>query len=445
MSAEFQSNTPESSDATPTPSRYRYVVLAGICLAAALAYVPRNSISAAESSIRQELDLTKKDTRWIIVGFFITYAALQIPTGQLGHVWGTRKSLPFFSVAQSIATVVFAMGGNLAALFSGRMIMGAAQSGYFPCAATTIGRWFPKTQQAGASGALGAFMSVGGAGGVALTGWLLITMGWRTVFLLYSIPGVLWAIWFYFIFRNSPADHACVNRAELELIQRKLVSEPGHETSESSIGGHDEEQVPVRWGAILTSVPMWWICGQQFFRAAGYMFYASWFATFLQESRGVSIEKSGMLNSLPLLATIAGSMLGGGVSDAILVRTGSLRLARQGLGIGSMLSCAALIFLAYTIENTTLAVLVISGGAFCGGFAGPCAYTVTIDMGGTQVAPVFSLMNMMGNIGAIVFPLIVPDIVEAGGWDNVLFLFGGIYVAAAACWCFLDPRGTIVD
>ena len=78
-------------------TRWRYVVLLGFCLAAATAYIPRNSISAAESSIRKELSLTKKQTRWIIIGFFITYAGMQIPTGQLGHAWGTRRSLMGFA------------------------------------------------------------------------------------------------------------------------------------------------------------------------------------------------------------------------------------------------------------------------------------------------------------------------------------------------------------
>jgi hypothetical protein len=53
-------------------------------------------------------------------------------------------------------------------------------------------------------------------------------------------------------------------------------------------------------------------------------------------------------------------------------------------------------------------------------------------------------MNAMGGVGAFSFPVVVPWIVEAGGWDAVLFTFAGIYVAAAACWVAFDARGTIV-
>ena len=56
------------------------------------------------------------------------------------------------------------------------------------------------------------------------------------------------------------------------------------------------------WAAILTSSDMWLICGQQFFRAAGYVFYSTWFPTFLIATRGVSTAGAGALASLPLLA-----------------------------------------------------------------------------------------------------------------------------------------------
>ncbi|MEO1994958.1 MAG: hypothetical protein ABGZ17_06750, partial [Planctomycetaceae bacterium] len=104
-------------DAVAEPAtRWRYVILLAFCLAAATAYIPRNSISAAESSIRAELQLTKKQTRWIIIGFFMTYAGMQIPTGQLGHVWGTRRALAGFAGLGSLGVVGFAVSPSLSAL-----------------------------------------------------------------------------------------------------------------------------------------------------------------------------------------------------------------------------------------------------------------------------------------------------------------------------------------
>jgi len=59
---------------------------------------------------------------------------------------------------------------------------------------------------------------------------------------------------------------------------------------------------------------------------------ASWFPTFFQETRDVSVENSGHLQALILGATLVGSLLGGLVVDGIWIRTGDLRLSRGGVG-----------------------------------------------------------------------------------------------------------------
>jgi MFS transporter, ACS family, D-galactonate transporter len=90
-------------------------------------------------------------------------------------------------------------------------------------------------------------------------------------------------------------------------------------------------------------------------------------------------------------------------------------------------------------------VLVITLGAFCASLAGPCAYAVSIDLGRRHVAAVFSVMNMAGNVGAILLPMAVPRLVKAtGSWDLALFLFAGVHLAAAVCWLFINPEASIV-
>jgi len=153
-----------------------------------------------------------------------------------------------------------------------------------------------------------------------------------------------------------------------------------------------------------------------------------------------------VLTSLPIWAYVVGSAVGGLVSDWVQARTGSRRMSRQGLSVVSQLVCALLIVWAYFIYHPWLAVPVIALGALCSAFAGAAAYTITIDMGGKHVALVFSTMNMAGNVGAAVFPHLVPPLVQAtGSWNLVLFLFAGIYLAAGLCWIPFNPEGRLFD
>ena len=435
------------SPAIAAPTNTRFVVLAGLCAAAALSYVSRNAIAVAESTVRGDLGLTKEQSGWLMSAFFISYSVCQIPGAWVGQRFGARRALPAFAIVWSIATAATALGGFVNVLAM-RVVKGVSQGGLFPICTGVVAKWFPKTGQAFATGALGSFMSVGGAVGAALTGWLVVEIGWRWMFVLYSLPGLLWAAWFWGWFRETPREHGAVNEAERELILARAgdLQSPSMASVTEKSGDCKSPAPAIPWLQLLTSPAMWCICGQQFFRAAGYMFFTSWFATYLQEARGVTIVKSGFLTMLPLLAVVVGSLAGGWVSDAVLKRTGSRRKARQGVAVVSLGLCAALTLSAYFFADPLAAVLIISAGSFFAAVAGPCGYTITIDMGGAHVPTVNSVMNMTGNFGAMLFPLAVPLLLgKEQNWNVVLVTFGVLYLGSALCWWLLKPEGSVFE
>jgi sugar phosphate permease len=417
----------------------RYLVICWLCLAAAIAYVHRNSLGAAESAVRSDLQLSMHQMGLALSSFFWGYAVFQIPSGWLADRWGTRRLLSLLALTWTVATAATALADGFSSLLALRFIGGSAQAGIFCCATRTISQWFPSTERGITSGLLASSMSAGGALGAMATGILLPSLSWRWILLLYAIPGLLWAAWFYFWFRDRPDEYARTrNRTCCEPESDELV----HATEEHSI--HEDPHAATPWASLVKSPTMWWIGGQQFFRAAGYIFYASWFATFLQETRHVKLDQAAVLTSLPLWAVVIGSPLGGILSDWAFARTGSRRIARSGVAVASMLGCALLIVLAHPVQNVWLAVLLISAGSFWSALGGPCAYAVTIDVGGSHVGTVFSVMNMCGNVGAAMFPLVVPQLVVAtGGWDLVFFSFAGIHIAAGLCWMLVNPNDTI--
>jgi MFS family permease len=440
-----------SAPANARPTNTRFLVLAWLCAAAALAYVSRNAIAVAESTVRGDLGLTKQQSGWLMSAFFFSYALCQIPTGQFGQRSGSRRALPLFATVWSVATAMTAFVSGLGGMIAARVVQGIAQAGLFPTTTVTVAKWFPKTGRAFATGSLGSFMSVGGALCAWLTGVLLEALephvaagwNWRLTFLLFAMPGLVWAVWFWTWFRDEPGEHRAVNEAELELIRgsEAAKTEP---TPRPAGGGTNALHTP--WFALFSSPALWWICGQQAFRAAGYVFFTSWFATYLQETRGVSIARSGFLNMLPLLAVVVGGMLGGALSDRLLKRTGSRDVARRWMAMLCLFACAGLIFWALALDDALAAVLVISAGSFFAAMAAPCAYTMTIDMGGPHVATVNATMNMMGNLGAWAFPIAVPWLLARfGSWDAVVVVFGALYVGSAAFWLLLKPEGTIFE
>lgn len=415
----------------PRASGARHAVLAWLCVATTIAYIDRGCLSVAEKDIRGDLGLTEQQMGLVMSAFFLAYALFQMPAAGLDRAWGTRRALPTFSAAWSLATGLCGAASGALVLLTARFSMGAAEAGIFPSATGALSRWYPATRRAWVSGVLTSFMGVGGAIGAALTGSVLLYVHWRWMFALYAIPGLLWAIGFALWFRNTPREHPAVNAAELALIagSEKAAAAPGD----------DAEQRPIAWGALLRNRAVIGLVLQQFFRAAAAIFYLSWFPTYLKETRGVGTLEAGVLTSLPHWTTMLGCLAGGWLSDRVLARTGSLRLARQGVSVASMVIATALIGVAYPIQDARLAVLVLSVGAFAAALAGPCAYALTMDLGKQNTPQVFGIMNTSGAVGSIVFPVFVPQLVAwTGSWDAVLGFFAAIHLAAGACWLLFD-------
>src|SRR4051794_30495467 len=199
------------------PSNVRYVVLTGLCLAAALAYVHRGCLSVVESTARADLGLTTGQMGLALGVFFWAYALFQIPTGLLVDAWGPRRALFLFGLLGAI-TVAMGAGAlwvdaatGFALLLASRILMGIAQAGLFPASTRAMSVWIPLRRRAFATGLLQAFMSVGGAAGAFLTGVLLEVVSWPYLFVLYAVPGLAWSFWFFAWFRDQPADHRNVN------------------------------------------------------------------------------------------------------------------------------------------------------------------------------------------------------------------------------------------
>ncbi|MEO1998937.1 MAG: MFS transporter [Planctomycetaceae bacterium] len=469
-----------------TATHVRFRLSVWLAIAAALAYACRVSISVAEKAIRTDLGISE-DAMGFILGpaFFWSYALAQIPGGWLGQRFGSRRTLPGLATVWSAATILMCCASGTVTLLIGRVLGGIAQAGLFPCSALCISRWYPQVERARASGFLGAAMSVGAAVSVAITGELLEeNVSWRWIIGAFAVPGVLWAVGFYRWFRETPETHPDVGEAEIQWIRGRpdadaeLSSSPAPPSDSSAAAEIDKATSPyaapshqdtpaaaalshqetpvaadsttVPWGQLFSTPAMWLICSQQFFRAAGSAFFYSWFATYLQETRGVLTAESGWLLAVPLIATGAAALIGGTVSDWLFRATGKLNVARSGFAAISLLACTSLVCAAFFVEDAAMATVIIGAGAFCAGVAGPCAYAITMDWGGAHVAPVFGTMNMVGNFGAGLLPWLVPTfrrwidsspalltLSADNSWNAVLILFAAMYLLAALCWMML--------
>ena len=434
------------SDLKSPPTRVRWTVLAFVAFASTSAYLTRYCISAANTTIQEDLGFDNAQLGRIMSGFALGYLLCQVPGGWLGNRFGTRWAFAFLSVCWSLCNVWSGAASMLRNLWASRFALGVFQAGLTPISAKILSDWIPLKDRGISSAAIGACMSIGGAFALWMTGWLLAQdVGWRPIFHAYSLVGIVWAVAFYWFFRTKPDDHTGVNESELRLIRDQAQDSP----ADSSPA--DDSDPGFSMGlflSMLNSISMWGLCIQSFFRAAGYVFFVTWFFAFLEYSYGIDKDEAGLLNSLPLIAVVIGSVTGGVLTDLLLRRTGSRWISRSGVAFVALTLCGCFTLGSTFASSATELAAVIAIGALFSGIANPSAWAATIDLGGRQTAVVMGVMNMAGCVAGVALPMILgswfDELREFGGdWNQVIYLHAAFYFIAAVSWLIVDPNQTL--
>ena len=181
-----------------------------------------------------------------------------------------------------MATLLSALATDFLSLLVLWGLMGAAQAGAFPCAAKALGRIFPETERARATGLLASGMTIGGAMAPVLTAMFLESLTpWADDITHRSLATAAR--------RLCDPGHLLDGRVSLDDFAAKTPRD----------GNHDTTFEPASTGReCCRSWPLALLCGQQFFRAAGMVFFMTWFPTFLQKTRDVSLLGSGILTTV---------------------------------------------------------------------------------------------------------------------------------------------------
>lgn len=404
--------------AAPRPTRARHVVLWLTVAVYMITYMDRVVMSTVAPEMRKDLGFDLPTMSLIIGAFNWSYALFQIPGGLLGDKLGPRRALSLIVTWWSLFTSFTAMAWNALTLFAIRFLFGAGEAGAFPIATRSLSRWILPTERGYAQGITHAGSRLGSAITVPLVTWIMLNFGWRTAFFTFAILGILWAIVWYWYYRDSPSEHSGVNEAELELIH-----------SSGAVRKTSAGKVP--WSKILGSHTLWFLAAMYFCYNYSLNVYYNWLPTYLREFRGVTLAEMGFYASLPLLAGVAGDFLGGWVSDRVLRRTGKVNIARRWVAIAGFVTCAIATVPAVFSADVRMSVAFYSLAFFALEWTVGISWAIPLDIGGDFAGSVSAFMNMCGNFGGAIATSILGLLVETWGW-NVPFLITGVLTALAA-------------
>ncbi|HRE83378.1 MAG TPA: MFS transporter [Opitutaceae bacterium] len=422
-----------SLPATAVPTRVRHKVVGFMLLLGGITYLDRACIATLAPEIMRDLSLSKEQMSWVYSAFALSYAAFEIPTAWWADRQGTRRVLARIVVWWSAFTVLTGAAFNLASLIVARFLFGAGEAGAWPSVARTFSRWIPFAERGRVQGIF--FAGAHLVGGLTPMIVLAITpfLGWRWVFAVFGLLGVVWAVGWYRWFRDEPAEHPQVNEAERLKIEAGRLPDAGHDVGWAY------------WKKLLTHPNTLPLCLMYIPNSFAFYFCITWLPTYLQERHGFDTKSIGFFAGLPLVLSVVGDLFGGVVCDYAVRRFG-VRIGRAGVGAASYAVAGAAMYFAATADNAILAGCLFSVALAASMFMLAPAWTTAIDIGGKHAGVVSAAMNTAGQVGGILSPLMVTYALKAtGDWNVPLFVIAGLFGMGALCWCVINPRKRIFE
>lgn len=257
----------------------------------------------------------------------------------------------------------------------------------------------------------------------------MLTMSWRGMFVVIGSLGVVIALVWLRIYRDpTMKEQFIIKGQEFEDEQKPKEKQAG-------------------WGELLKQKNTWFMVLGAFGIFYTVWVYLTWLPSYLQTARGFSLSQIGWLAGLPFLCGIIG-VLAGGILSGKLIKRGIPAITARKIPIvgGALLAAAAVLPVAY-VENTALAIVLLSVGYFAAQVPIGVLWTLAADIAeSNQVASLGAIQNFGGFLGAAVAPIVTGYILnETGGNYTLVFLIGGalLIVGALSYGIFVKDRRAV--
>ena len=257
--------------------------------------------------------------------------------------------------------------------------------------------------------------------------------GWRPVMFVYGALGLVVAWLFWVVCRDRPDDHPWANVAERRMIDE---SRPAGSLSPHGKPG----MVPV--GRLMKSGSMWCNCIGQVGTNIGWVFLVTWFPRYLAEVHHVPIIDRAFMASVPLMCGLAGTLIGGRVTDLLVPKLGLKWGRRLPWSMTRFISMTAFL-ISLTLDSpwaVTAAMALVALGTDMGI---ACAWAFCQDVGGRHVGSILGWGNMFGNLGATVSPILLNWVIESYGWPQMFMTCAAAFALSGTMSLGIDATKPI--
>ena len=395
-----------------------WLIVALLVISAVINYVDRANLSMAMPQIEQHFALSPLQIASLLGAFFWTYALLQLfgIVGWLSDRFQPGWVLFYGYLLWTLVTGLTGLATSFTVIFLLRLLLGVGESVAYPCY-SRIFAGMPQHYRGRANAAIDAGTKMGPAAGVFVAGLILSHLGWRMLFIIFGVGGLLWLLPWGKTMPQVEQHNGNAFVHDFLEARHSLVKILKHRSAWGTFIGH--------------------FCGNYF-----YYFLLAWLPRYLVQEEHLSVETMSNVTSGLFFLIGCSTLIAGWVSDRLVARGVSATIARRSLASGGLFIASCLVF-SSLLSGHQLASLTLL--AFCCigyGANSSSHWAITQTLAGPAMAGRWSsLQNGIANFAGIAAPWIAGLVLARQGNSRLAFsITGAIALTGALAWAFLVQK-----
>lgn len=407
--------------------RVQNVTLVLLFIAGIVNFLDRSSLSVAGEAIRGDLGLSATEFGVLLSAFSLSYGFAQLPSGMLLDRFGPRIVLGAGLIFWSLMQALTGMVNSFSHFILLRIGLGIGEAPFMPAGVKSINDWYVQKERGTAVGIFNSSTVLGQAIAPPALVLMQIAWGWRTMFVVIGLAGIVVGLCWYAWYRN---------RAQFDLQQDERLYLAAPVQARPTLNFSEWLGVFKRrttWGMIL---------GFSGVNYTGWL-YIAWLPGYLQAQQGLSLAKTGWVAAIPFLAAAVGMWVNGIVVDALARRGYDLAKTRKTAIVVGLLLSALGTLLVVQSSSPAQAVAFISMALFCVHFAGTSAWgLVQVLVSEQKVASVAAIQNFGSFVFASFAPVVTGWVVDTTHSFNLALVIAAcVTFTGALCYFFIvkDP------
>ena len=383
---------------------YRIIPFIFVCYV--LNYIDRVNVSFAKLQFKDDLSLTDASYGLGVGLFYVGYILFEVPSNLVLQKIGARKTIMRIMCLWGLTSMATAFVSSPLQFYLARILLGAAEAGFFPGVILYLTLWFPDRMRGRIMSYFVLAIAASGMIGGPISGVIMQNLGgvlglknWQWLFLIEGMLPVAMGIAAFFVLNDRPRDAAWLSDREKDVLVANLKVK----------GGSDSRSGTRAFLAALRK-PMLWVATSGYFSVtwAG-MVLNFWSPTIIQRAGVTNLLHVGLLSAVPYMIGAAGMLVLGYHSDRRLERHWHFFFAVVVAG------CAA-ITIGYSMRSSALSVACLAVLAI--GYLSAIALFWTIPTGflsEKESAGSIAFISSAGQIGSLIAPVLFGYVSDRTG------------------------------